>query len=135
MTNQNFNPKSTRRDTNPTAMMAATGIISNEPTKYTKFDSKMGASALNFNQDRQFRQTATNAYVAMGLPVLKKNYTSENFAHEKPYPMGRGNSQQIAGTRRQNDFNSYFRSSAQAMFGSNPIAMPNISTTHVRTKY
>jgi serine/threonine protein kinase len=135
MTNQNFNPKSTRRDTNPTAMMAATGIISNDPTKYTKFDSKMGASALNFNQDRQFRQTVTNAYVGMGVPVLKKNYTSENFSHEKPYPMGRGNSQQITGTRKQNDFNSYFRSSAQAMFGSNPIVMPNISTTHVRTKY
>jgi hypothetical protein len=124
MTNQNFNPKSTRRDTNPTTMMAATGIVSNDPTKYTKFDSKMGASAMNFTNDRQFRQTTTNEYAGIGVPVLKKTYTSDNFNSGKPYPMGRGSSQNASGARGTNDFNSYFRSSAQAMFGSQAIAMP-----------
>lgn len=134
LTNQDFNPVSSRKD-NPTAVMAATGIISNDPTKYTKFDSKMGASALNFNDDRNFRQTSTNAYAGIGVPVLKKNYTSDNFNHNKPYPMGRGTSQPLTSGRGQGDFNSYFRSSAQAMFGSHAIAMPKISTNHVRAKY
>ena len=133
LTNQDFDPMSSSRRDNPTAMMTGTGIISHEPTKYTKYNSRMGESGLNFGVDNGFRQT-TNAYAGIGAPVLKKNYTSDNF-NNKPYPMGRGGSQQVSGGRGKGDFNSYFRSSAQAMFGAHAIAMPKIATNHVRAKY
>jgi hypothetical protein len=117
--------------------MAATGIISSDgPTKYTKFNSRMGESAANFGANNQNNyQPSSNAYAGMGVPVLKKNYTSDNFNHDKPYPMNRGGSQHMSGTRGQGDFNSYFRSSAAAMFGSHAIAMPKIATNHLRAKF
>mmetsp|Transcript_18998 Transcript_18998/g.21296 ORF Transcript_18998/g.21296 Transcript_18998/m.21296 type:complete len:158 (+) Transcript_18998:1048-1521(+) len=136
ITNQDFNPKSSRKD-NPVQMMTTTGMMStNDVTKYNKYD-RMGVSALNFN-DKGFRQTSSNnAFTtSFGVPVLKKNYTSDNFNHaSKPYPMNRGSSQQLTSGRAQGDFNSYFRSSAAAMFGSHAIAMPKISTSQVRAKY
>jgi hypothetical protein len=101
LTNQNFNPKRSIKD--PIALMTATGIISNDPTKYTKYDTRMDESTQNFNNDRNFRQTSTNAYAAaIGIPVLKKNYTSDNFNHKtKPYPMNRDSSQQMTTGRGQ----------------------------------
>lgn len=130
----NQDPVSNRKE-NQTAMMTATGIISSDPTKYTKYNSRMGESAINFVNDTTLRQTVTNNYPVIGIPPLKKNYTSDNFNNEKPYPMGRGSSQNVVGSRGNGDFNSYFRSSAQAMFGSQAIAMPKISTNQVRTKF
>jgi len=101
MTNQNFNPKSYRKD-NPIAMMTTTGMISNNPTKLNKYD-RMGASGLNFNNERQLRQTSSNAYIGgLGGPALKKNYTSDNFnSGVKQYPVVRGSSQQLASGRAQ----------------------------------
>lgn len=135
MTNQDFNPKSSRRDP-PVNMMTTTGMISNAATKEKKFD-RMGVSALNFNNEVPFRHTSSNAYTgSFGVPVLKKNYTSDNFNHpNKPYPMNRGSSQHLATGRGQGDFNSYFRSSAAAMFGSHAIAMPKFSSNQMRSKY
>ena len=134
MINKEFNAISSRKD-NPTALMTATGIISSDPTKYTKYNSRMGESALNFANETTLRQTTTNAYPGIGIPPLKKNFTSDNFNNDKPYPMGRGSSQNVTGSRGKGDFNSYFRSSAQAMFGSQAIAMPRISTNQVRAKF
>jgi hypothetical protein len=62
--------------------------------------------------------------------------TTDNFANQnKPYPMNRAGSQNFAGARGNTDFNSYFRSSAAAMFGSHAIVMPKIATNHVRAKF
>lgn len=113
--------------------MAATGMMSsNGPTKY---NSRMGeSSAMGFGANG-YRQTS-NAYssgLGGGVPVLKKNYTSDNFNHDKPYPMNRGGSQHMSGAK--GDFNSYFRSSAAAMFGTHAIAMPKITTNHIRAKF
>lgn len=102
MTNQNFNPKSSRKD-NPLAMMTTTGMMSNYPINN---NDRMGVSALNFNNNPQLRQTSSNAYVgAFGAPVLKKNYTSDNFnSGSKPYPLIRGTSQQLTTGRAQGRF-------------------------------
>lgn len=71
LTNQDFNPKTNRKDMPATSLMAATGMISTEgPTKYTKYNSRMGESAMNFGVDNVFRQTS-NAYSGLGAPVLK----------------------------------------------------------------
>ena len=118
--------------------MAATGMVSSDgPTKYTKYNSRMGeSSAMGFGANG-YRQTS-NAYssgLGGGVPVLKKNYTSDNFNHDKPYPMNRGGSQHMSGARGTGDFNSYFRSSAAAMFGTHAIAMPKIATNHIRAKF
>lgn len=130
---KDFNPISSRKD-NPTAIMTATGIISSDPSKYTKFNSKMGESSLNFANDTTLRQTATNAYAGIGIPPLKKNLTGDHF-NNKPYPMGRTDSQNLMLNRGKGDFNSYFRSSAQVMFGSQPVMMPKIATNQVRARY
>ena len=127
-----FNPISSRKD-NPTAVMAATGIISNDPTKYTKF-TKMGESSLNFANDSTLRQTATNAYVGIGIPPLKKKLTSDHF-NNNAYPMARTDTQNLMLNRGKGDFNSYFRSSAQVMFGSQAVMMPKIATNQVRARY
>lgn len=131
---QEFEPKSSRRDP-PTNMMKSTGMMSSAATKEKKYDG-MGVSGLNFNE-RNFRHTSSNAYTgSFGVPVLKKNYTSDHFNHPaKPYPLNRGSSQQITTGRGQGDFNSYFRSSAAAMFGSHAVAMPKFSTNQMRSKY
>ena len=112
LTTNAFNPKSVRKE-NPTTLMAATGIISNDPTKYTKFNSRMGESAMNFAR----------------WPPIQTNYNN------KPYPMNRSGSQHINGYRNKNDFNSYFRTTAQAMFGSHAVVMPKVATNHVLAKY
>jgi hypothetical protein len=71
LTHQDFNPKTNRKDMPATSLMAATGMISTEgPTKYTKYNSRMGESAMNFGVENQFRQTS-NAYTGLGVPVLK----------------------------------------------------------------
>jgi len=69
LTTQDFNPITGRKEM-PT-IMAATGIISSDPNKYTKFNSRMGESALNFANENTLRQTTTNAYAGLGVPVLK----------------------------------------------------------------
>ena len=103
MTSNEFNAKSSRKD-NAVNMMTTTGMLStNEAGKLNKYD-RMGISALNFNNDRVFRQTGSNNAYAnpFGAPVLKKNYTSDNFNHgSKPYPLNRGSSQQLTTGRAQ----------------------------------
>ena len=128
-----FNPISSRKE-NPTAILAATGIISNDQTKYTKFNSKMGESSLNFANDTTLRQTTTNAYVGIGIPPLKKNLTGDHF-NNQPYTITRTDPYNIPVSRGKGDFNSYFRSSAQAMFGNQAIIMPKITTNQVRARY
>ena len=128
-----FNPVSSRKE-NPATIMAATGIILSDATKYTKFNSKMGESGLNFVNDTSLRQTATNAYVGIGILPLKKTLTSDNF-NNQPYTMGRMDTQNASGSRGNGDFNNYFRSSAKAMFGSPAIMMPKIATNQVRARY
>lgn len=134
MTNQDFNPISSRKDL-ATNMMTTTGMLTNAATKDTK-DGRMGVSALNFNNERPFRHTPSNAYMGtFGAPVVK-NYTSDNFNQpKKSYGLNRGSSQQLTTGRGQGDFNSYFRSSAAAMFGSHAIAMPKFSSNQIRNKY
>lgn len=133
LTNKDFNPVGSRKG-NAMGVLTATGLNSTDHTKYTRFNSKMGDSGLNFANDGNFRQTSTNAYVGIGIPPISKNYTTDGFTN-RPHPMVRAGSQQIPNNRGEADYNSYFRSSAQAMFGSQQLIMPKISTNQVRAKY
>ena len=64
-------PQTNRKDQSATLMTATGMISSNDPTKYTKFNSRMGESAMNFGGRDANNRHGSNAYSGLGAPVLK----------------------------------------------------------------